>query len=544
MPVGSDREFNSLALHDLSCAILQRANRGGTTASFVADAAQYIFSRTGCSELEFRLRTGSHETRWRTYCRTGGDLVVEGPTPTAKSSENRLEEGTEHEMPDADAAAGVVRSGVGPATAAGADRTSTTASLPFRIGDHDRGVLDLAWSGEGARRPPPDTFLQRMADALGIALASHRAQNALQERVKELTCLYGLARAVARSERDLAAILGEVVALLPPAWQYPEAARARVVVDDRTYATPGYAEGVLSQAANIMVRGKIRGKVEVNYGDPRPPADEGPFLKEERALIEAVAGEIGSLLERRAVEEERAQLQDQLRHADRLATIGQLAAGVAHELNEPLGTILGFAQLCRKQSGLPEQTVADLDKIVAATLHAREVVRKLMFFARGRPPVREKVNLNQVVEEGLSLIESRAQRAEIKIHRQVEPDLPPILADPNQLHQVLVNLLVNAIQAMPDGGLLTVETYTEADRVVLAVEDQGIGMPPAVLERIFEPFFTTKEVGEGTGLGLPVVHGIVTSHGGTVRVTSKPHKGSRFEVYLPISGPRTPEGEW
>ena len=543
MPAGSDREFSSLTLHDLSCAILERANRGGTTASFVADAAQYVISRTGCIRLEFRLRTGPHETRWKTHCGTGGDLVVEGPTPILEPPVNRLEGGGEQGMPEADAPVGVVHPGLNPTTAEGTARTTTTASLPFRIGDHDRGLLDLTWSGDETRRPPPHEFLQRMADAVGIALASHRAQNALQERVKELTCLYGLARAVGRSERDLAAILGEVVALLPPAWQYPEAARARVVVDERTYATPGYTEGVLSQAAAILVRGKTRGKVEVAYGDPRPAADEGPFLKEERALIEAVAGEIGSLLERRAVEEERAQLQDQLRHADRLATIGQLAAGVAHELNEPLATILGFAQLCRKQSGLPAQAVADLDKIVAATLHAREVVRKLMFFARGRPPVREKVNLNHVVEEGLSLVESRAQRAEIKIHRQVEPDLPPILADPNQLHQVLVNLLVNAIQAMPDGGLLTVETYTEADRVVLAVEDQGIGMPSAVLERIFEPFFTTKEAGEGTGLGLPVVHGIVTSHGGTVRVTSKPHKGSRFEVYLPISGPRTPEGE-
>jgi signal transduction histidine kinase len=298
-----------------------------------------------------------------------------------------------------------------------------------------------------------------------------------------------------------------------------------------------------SQAADIMVRGKNRGMVEVTYVDPRPPADEGPFLAEERALIEAVAAELGSLIERRTVEEERVQLQDQLRHADRLATIGQLAAGVTHELNEPLGTILGFAQLCRKQPGLPPQAVADLDKIVAATLHAREIVRKLMLFARGRPPVRERVNLNRVVEDGLFLVESRARRAGIEIHRLVEPDLPEILADPNQLHQVLVNLLVNAIQAMPEGGLLTVETYTEADRVVLAVEDQGIGMPSQVLDRIFEPFFTTKEVGEGTGLGLPVVHGIVTSHGGTVRVTSKPRKGSRFEVYLPISGSGGPEGE-
>ena len=543
MPSGGDRVFDGLALHDLSCAVLERANRGGTTASFVADAARFIIQRMGCNALELRLQTGSHETRWSARRGTDGGFVVEGLPPISGAVKNSLDEVGKRAMLEADVATGVVHPGAGEAGTTRPDRSTTMASLPFRIGDHDRGLLDLTWPGEKSRRPPALELLQRMAIALGIALASHRAQNALQERVKELTCLYGLARAVGRSERGLAAILGEVVALLPPAWQYPEATRARVVLDDRTYATAGYAEGMPSQAADIIVRGKNRGKVEVTYVDPRPLADEGPFLTEERALIEAVAAELGSLVERRTVEEERAQLQDQLRHADRLATIGQLAAGVAHELNEPLGTILGFAQLCRKQPGLPPQAVADLDKIVAATLHAREVVRKLMLFARGRPPAREKVNLNRVVEEGLFLVESRARRAGIEIHRRAEPDLPEILADPNQLHQVLVNLLVNAIQAMPEGGLLTVETYTEADRVVLAVEDQGIGMPPAVLERIFEPFFTTKEVGEGTGLGLPVVHGIVTSHGGTVRVTSKPRKGSRFEVYLPISGSGGPEGE-
>ncbi len=543
MPLGGYREFDGLALYDLSCAVLERANRGGTTASFVADVARYIIQRMGCSTLELRLQTGSHETRWRAHGGTDGGFVVENLTPALGTVENNLEVDQESVMLEAGASTGVLHPATGDGIATGTDRSTAMASLPFRIGDHDRGLLDLTWPGEASRRPPALELLQRLAVALGIALASHRAQNALQERVKELTCLYGLARAVGRSDRDLAAILREVVALLPPAWQYPEAARARVVLNDRTYATAGYAEGMPSQAADIMVRGKNRGMVEVAYVDPRPLADEGPFLTEERALIEAVAAELGSLVERRTVEEERAQLQDQLRHADRLATIGQLAAGVTHELNEPLGTILGFAQLCRKQPGLPPQAVADLDKIVAATLHAREIVRKLMLFARGRPPVRERVNLNRVVEDGLFLVESRARRAGIEIHRLVEPDLPEIQADPNQLHQVLVNLLVNAIQAMPEGGLLTVETYTEADRVVLAVEDQGIGMPSQVLDRIFEPFFTTKEVGEGTGLGLPVVHGIVTSHGGTVRVTSKPRKGSRFEVYLPISGPGGPEGE-
>ena len=377
-------------------------------------------------------------------------------------------------------------------------------------------------------------MLERTAILLGITLVNHRTHAALVERVKELTCLHGVARAVGRHEVQVPTILQEVVALLPPAWQYPEAARARILLDDQTYATPGFGQVSACQSADIIVRRRTRGRVEVAYVEPRPPADEGPFLREERALINSVAQEISSLAERRTIEEERVRLQGQLQHADRLATIGQLSASVAHELNEPLASTLGFAQLCRKHKGLPSPAVADLDKIITATLHAREIIKKLMLFARQRPPTREKVSLTRIVEEGIPFLAHRVRKARIEIRRKVDPDLPEILADPNQLYQVLVNLVVNAIQAMPEGGWLSLETYAADGCAVLAVEDQGVGMTPRALRRIFEPFFTTKDAGEGTGLGLWVVQGIVASHGGTVRVQSEPGKGSRFEVRLPI----------
>jgi len=221
-----------------------------------------------------------------------------------------------------------------------------------------------------------------------------------------------------------------------------------------------------------------------------------------------------------------------------------MAAGVVHELNEPLASILGFAQLCRKHPKLPAPAAADLDKIVGATLHAREVVKKLMFFARERPPIHERVEPAQIIEEGVAFVEARARKAGIQILRRVEPALPEVFGDPNQLIQVIVNLAVNAIQAMPRGGRLTVGASAEGDAVALVVEDDGDGMPPAVLERIFDPFFTTKGVGEGTGLGLAVVHGIVTAHGGTIRAWSEVGKGSRFEALFPVAAPRNadPEG--
>ena len=386
-------------------------------------------------------------------------------------------------------------------------------------------------------------MLERVAVLLGITLANSRTQAALVERVKELTCLHGIARAVGQHETDIPTILHKIVALLPPAWQYPEATRARVVLGGRIYATPGFEQTGDRQAADIVVRGQVCGTVEVGYVGAQPPADEGPFLIEERTLIDSVAQELGSLVERRTIEEERSRLVEQLRHADRLATIGQLAAGVAHELNEPLATTLGFAQLCRKHPGLSAPARADLDKIVAATLHAREIVKKLVLFARAQPPAREQVSLRRLVEEGIPFLESRARQTGIEFRRRVHPGLPEIPGDPHQIHQVLVNLVANAIQAMPTGGLLTLEAYAEAGGVVLAVEDEGVGMTAQVLQNIFDPFFTTKDVGEGTGLGLSVVHGIVTAHGGTIQVRSEPGKGSRFEVRLPLSPPEASRPE-
>jgi len=366
----------------------------------------------------------------------------------------------------------------------------------------------------------------------------HRSlEAALVERVKELTCLHGIARAAVKSEASLPSILQEIVSLLPSAWQHPEVTQARIVLDGAAYATDARTPVIASQTAVIVIRGVDRGKVEVAYVEAKPPADEGPFLREARALITSVAREVSALVERRMIEEEHARLQEQLRHADRLATIGQLAAGVVHELNEPLASILGFAQLCRKHANLPTPAIADVDKIIGATLHAREVVKKLMLFARERPPVHERVEPRRILEEGIVFVEPRAAKAGVEILRRVEPGLPEVFGDPNQLIQVIVNLAVNAIQAMPKGGRLTVEASTEADMVAFVVEDEGEGMPPAVRDRIFDPFFTTKGIGEGTGLGLAVVHGIVTAHGGIIRVRSEVGKGSRFEALLPVAEP-------
>lgn len=358
---------------------------------------------------------------------------------------------------------------------------------------------------------------------------------ALQERVKELTCLYGISRLAAETEAPLAETLQGIVELLPPAWQFPDVAAARLTLDDQVHTTDGFVESEIQQVSPIVIGGETRGSIEVVYGSGRDEIGERPFLAEERHLLDSVAREISLIVHRKEAEAERLRMADQLLHADRLATIGQLAAGVAHEINEPLGGILGFAQLALKCPGLPSPAEEDLKKVVGATLHAREIVRKLLLFARQMPPRKSLVRLDDVVREGLTFLEPRCATAGIEIVRDLAPGLPGIVADSSQIQQVLVNLVVNAIQAMPMGGRLMVKTSAVPPDVCLTVEDTGTGMSESVLRQIFTPFFTTKDVGHGTGLGLPVVHGIVTSHGGRIQVSSRLGAGSRFEVFLPVA---------
>jgi len=361
-----------------------------------------------------------------------------------------------------------------------------------------------------------------------------RGKEALRERVKELSCLYGIARIVAREDVSFDETLQGIAELLPPAWQNPEKTSARITLDGRCYETPGFGLATEVLKADVALRGARRGAVEVGCSGACEDS-EATFLEEEKSLIEAVAGEIAFFVERREAERDRERLNEQLRHADRLATLGILSAGVAHELNEPLGNILGYAQLAKKCPGLPEQAGKDIDRIEAASLRAREIIKNLLLFARQKTPVRRKANLNDIVSEGMCFFEARCERSGVEITRELEEGLPDVVADADQLNQALVNLVVNALQAMPSGGRLTLRTKSGDGSAALCVEDTGCGMSEEVVKKLFIPFFTTKDIGQGTGLGLPVAHGIVAAHGGWIRVDSEVGKGSAFEIRLPVS---------
>lgn len=411
------------------------------------------------------------------------------------------------------------------------------AIIPIRIEDECIGLLHIKSRKKEFFSSGDVRFYEEISAVLGVALSHQYAQIELRERIKEITCLYGIARVMAQSEASFDEIIQSIVHLLPPAWLYPEITCARILLNGRPYATEGFRESPYRQVSDVVVDNVKVGTVEVVYLERRLTLDEGPFLEEERSLIDNVAQEVAAFYERARAEEETASLQEQLRHADRLATIGQLAAGVAHELNEPLGTILGFAQLAKKSEGLPEGVERDLKNIESASLNAREIIKKLMTFARQVPPQKKPVSLNDIVQNGLYFFEGRCVKAGIELVRRLADDLPEVTVDPGQINQVLVNLMVNAIQAMPGGGTLTVETWATDEDVCLRVGDTGAGMTEEVSGRVFLPFFTTKDIDEGTGLGLAVVHGIVTSHGGDIAVETEPGKGARFLLRLPLAGP-------
>ncbi len=361
------------------------------------------------------------------------------------------------------------------------------------------------------------------------------SDKALNERVKELSCLQRIARIAVKPNVPLPSILQQVVRMLPPAWQYPRFAFARIRLDGHAHETPGFQESRWRQAAPIVVFGARRGSVEMFYAPSSPAPGKRPFLKEEQDLIDAVARQVALVVEQRQAQEDKSRLNHQLLHADRLASIGMLAAGAAHELNEPIGNILGFVQLVQKCPGLPPSAVRDLQKIESASLQARDIIRNLLVFARQTTPAKTRVDLNRIVMESLLFLEARCARQGIELVRRLSPRLPEIKADPAQLNQVLVNLVLNALQAIGGPGRITVQTQCRGKAILLAVEDTGCGMTEGVIAQAFMPFFTTKDVGQGTGLGLPVVHGIVSSHGGTIRVDSQVGRGTRFEIALPAS---------
>ncbi len=245
--------------------------------------------------------------------------------------------------------------------------------------------------------------------------------------------------------------------------------------------------------------------------------------------------EWGRTLEAKVAErtEELRQIQAQLIRSEKLASLGEIVAGIAHELNNPLTGILVFASLMEKRANLPPELREDLATVVHESKRCARIVSGLLDFSRSSCPHKTLSNANEILENTLALIGTQSIFHDVKICKRYDPALPPLLADPNQLEQVLINIILNAGQAMPGGGTLGLETGRADGQVLVRISDTGCGIPPENIARIFDPFFSTKGP-QGTGLGLSVSYGIVENHGGTIEVASEPGRGTTFTVRLPL----------
>jgi signal transduction histidine kinase len=295
----------------------------------------------------------------------------------------------------------------------------------------------------------------------------------------------------------------------------------------------------------LKFKGQVIGTLTVL--DDRP---EKQFTHEDVHLLELLAPQAAiSIRNARLYQELETRIKAQqlaesrLVRSARLAAVGELAAGVAHELNNPLTTVTGFVELVLNDLPEGSQQRADLQLVLEEAYRARGVVRRLLDFSRPAEDQRIRTDLSQLVLQVLPLINHLARTSGVDIQTELSEGLPWTSIDPNQIKQVLLNILHNGLQAMPASGTLTVATFLEArelggknaDCLVIQIKDTGNGIPSENLERIFEPFFSTRPAGKGTGLGLSVSYGIITSHGGTIDVSSTPGMGSCFTIFLPVS---------
>jgi len=256
----------------------------------------------------------------------------------------------------------------------------------------------------------------------------------------------------------------------------------------------------------------------------RPPGEMGALCAAVDQMAEAVATREREL---------RAAARKQIGRTQQLASVGRLAAGIAHEINNPLTGVLTFAHLLRDAPGRSKKEQEDLDLIIRETTRVREIVRGLLDFARESPMEEQPIDLNEVVEHTLRLVRSQKDYRDIGFIERLHEGPCEIVGDRNQIQQVLLNLVFNACEAMPQGGSVTIVTALAPDRVLFKVSDTGCGIPPEQQDQVFDPFFTTRPVGQGTGLGLSVTYGIVERHGGSIELESEIGVGTTFTIRLP-----------
>jgi two-component system NtrC family sensor kinase len=388
----------------------------------------------------------------------------------------------------------------------------------LRDGDGVLGAITLDDSG-GA----PPGLLQAMADLTAFALimdrrlaraeAARHSWEATANAIPLALCIIDGQSKVQRANRAFADLLGRRVELLL----------------DRPWPTlvpPGWVEGI----GATLGSGPSRGEAELKAG-------ERTFVVSAHPILGESAPTWLLMFENQT---ERRRLQYQLVQSEKMSAIGQLIAGVAHDLNNPLASVVGFADLLAEAEDAPARLREPLQVIRDEADRAAGIVRNLLSFARQQERQRRPTALRKLLSATVGLLRNQLMAQGVDVALELELDLPEPTVDPNQVQQVFVNLISNAAQAIASAGRpgkVIIRGRRRDDRLTIEVIDDGPGMPPEVAARVFEPFYTTKPEGQGTGLGLSISQGIIKEHGGRVLVTTSPGSGATFTVELPLGGP-------
>jgi len=408
--------------------------------------------------------------------------------------------------------------------------------------------LPVTWSesdGPGLLVQGYLVVLVDVTEGYRTAAALRRATQELEERVRELNCLFEISRAVERSAGNLGAILRETVSILPRSLRFPESAWARISLDGMTFQAPGYVETPWTEEAPILVHGERVGTIQVGYREEPPSGAGGGFLPEERTLLEAVAQRLGRTTERvkgrRLLQEREDEMRQRLTHLTRVSTMGEMASSIAHEVNQPLTAIATYAMACRRmmenaQAG-PEEVREVLSRISDEAMRAGGIIHRLKDMVRRQESRWTECDVNAVIRdvEQLASVDARLHDVALSFHLLL--DLPPVLADAIQIQQVVLNLIRNGIDAVGevDSGSRYVALRTGMDgpgRIRVSVEDNGCGLPADLAQAIFQPFFTTKK--EGMGMGLSISRSIVEAHRGRIGFEPNAGSGTTFFFTLPV----------
>ena len=358
-----------------------------------------------------------------------------------------------------------------------------------------------------------------------IALAMQRMR--LDEQLQKLTYLEKLRATLqdASTEeeflRGAGQAVAEVLSTLPPHG-------VRLTWDGRTCEVGTIEEdGQHQDERPLICGGHTRGQLRVYCGQALTDVQE-------RAILDESAAHIARALEAN-------ELNAQLMQSARLASLGEMATGVAHEINNPLAGLRRCLQRIGRDPANTDQIREYTGLMMDAVNHIGSITRGMLRFGRQDLKTQSSLQIGQVLREVIELSEHRLQQNSVQLELDFDPSLPPVNGDAQRLQQVFLNIVLNALDAMPDGGRLYITGRRDDGHLVVAIGDTGSGIPESELSRVFDPFFTTKEVGEGTGLGLSIAHGIVQEHGGRIELRSHQGEGSVFEIHLPLPEADLPE---